>query len=92
MFNHLIEAMLGWRRIQSFGMETLQWWEVVVKPGIRKLAGIRAKEMSKDRKSELNLLLVRQAYLNKKVKLGHLEAGGPEGCPPSDPALVSKSM
>ena len=72
----LREAMLGWRRIQSFGMETLQWWEVVVKPGIRKLAGIRAKEMSKDRKSELNLLLVRQAYLNKKVKLGHLQKLG----------------
>ena len=72
----LREAMLGWRRIQSFGMETLQWWEVVVKPGIRKLAGIRAKEMSKDKKSELNLLLVRQAYLNKKVKLGHLQKLG----------------
>ena len=54
-------------------MDTLQWWEVVVKPGILKLAGIRSKEMSRDRKSELNLLLVRQAYLNKKVKLGQLE-------------------
>ena len=52
-------------------MDTLLWWEVVVKPGIRKLGMLRGKQMVKDSRSELNLLLVRQAYLNRKVKLGH---------------------
>ena len=55
----LHEAMLGWRRVHSFGMD---WWEVI--------------EIAKERKGELSLLLVRQAYLNKKVKLGHLQKLG----------------
>ena len=57
-------------------MDTLLWWEVVVKPGIRKLAMVRGKELNRDRKESLNLLLVRQAYLNKKVKLGNLDKLG----------------
>ena len=72
----LHEAMLGWRRVHSFGMDTLLWWEVIVKPGVRKLAKTRAFEIAKERKGELSLLLVRQAYLNKKVKLGHLQKLG----------------
>ena len=72
----LAEAMLGWNQIKDFGMDTLQWWEVVVKPGIRKLAMLRGKQMNKDSKEELNLLLVRQAYINKKVKLGDLSKFG----------------
>ena len=54
-------------------MDTLLWWEVEVKPGIRKLGMLRGKQMSKDSRAELNLLLIRQAYLNKKVKQGHTE-------------------
>ena len=54
-------------------MDTLLWWEVVVKPGIRKLGMQRGRQMGKDSRGELNLLLVRQAYLNKKVKLGNTE-------------------
>ena len=51
-------------------MDTLVWWEVIVKPGIRKLARVREKEMRKDSRGKLNLLLLRQAYLNKKVRHG----------------------
>ena len=72
----LSEAMLSWQRIKSFGLDTMQWWEVIVKPGIRRLGMARGKQLSKERKDSLNLLLVRQAYLNKKVKLGHLEKLG----------------
>ena len=32
--------------------------------------------MTKDKKGQLNLLLVRQAYLNRKVKMGHLYSLG----------------
>ena len=69
----LANAMSDWKNIKAFGMDTLLWWEVVVKPGIKKLGMQRGKQMSKDSKAELNLLLVRQAYLNKKVKLGQSE-------------------
>ena len=68
--DNLAEAMLGWQQIRSFEMETLEWWEVIVKPGVKRLAMLRGKQMTKISKEELNLLLVRQAYLNKKVKNG----------------------
>ena len=69
----LVNAMSDWQNIRAFGMDTLLWWEVVVKPGIRKLGMQRGRQMGKDSRGELNLLLVRQAYLNKKVKLGNTE-------------------
>ena len=85
--------MITWKRIKSFGMETLQWWEVIVKPGIVKLAKSRSKQITRERKEELNLLLVRQAYLNKKVKLGNFDLlGDLQDCSPSNPALVSASL
>ena len=72
----LSNAMLSWKRIQDFGLETLQWWELIVKPGIRKLAISRSRQMCKDKKDELNLLLVMQAHLNKKVKMGNFQLLG----------------
>ena len=66
----LSEAMAGWYNVKNFGMDTLAWWELVVKPGIRKLGMVRGRQLLKDSRAELNLLLVRQAYLNKKVRLG----------------------
>ena len=74
--SNLAEAMIGWQRVKSFGLDTLQWWEIIVKPGIRKLAQHRSKDLIKLKKGELNLLLVRQAFLNKKVKMGQLHMLG----------------
>ena len=65
--------MADWESIRAFGMDSLLWWEVVVKPGIRRLGMVRGKQMAKDSRAELNLLLVRQAYLNKKVKGGQTD-------------------
>ena len=67
---NLSHEMAGWQRIKAFGMDTMVWWEVVVKPGIRVLAKQRGKQMRKESRAQLNLLLLRQAYLNKKVKEG----------------------
>ena len=67
----LSEAMVSWKNVRAFGMDTLPWWELVVKPGVRKLGMLRGRQMLKDSRAELNLLLVRQAYLNMKVKLGN---------------------
>ena len=69
---YLAQAMIEWKNIKDYGMDTLHWWEVVVKVGIKKLGMQRGREMARNNRAELNLLLVRQAYLNKKVKAGHL--------------------
>ena len=39
-------------------------------PGIRKLANERGNQMNKDRRSHLNILLIRQAYLTRKLQQG----------------------
>ena len=67
---NLAESMISWQTTKAFGMDTMLWWELVVKPGIKKLGMYRGKELMKASREELNLLLVRQAYLNKKVKMG----------------------
>ena len=72
----LAEAMRGWQSIKEFGLDTLSWWEQVVKPGIKKLGQARSKELLKVRRDELNLLIIRQAYLNKKVRNGQKQRLG----------------
>ena len=47
-----------------------------MQPGIRKLAMQRGKLLNKINRETLNLLLVRQAYLNKKVKTGNSQMLG----------------
>ena len=66
----LEESMKDWKSIKEFGLDTLSWWEQVVKPGVKKLGQTRSKELLKVRREELNFLLLRQAYLNKKVRNG----------------------
>ena len=40
----------------------------MVKPGIKQLAIQRSKEINHNRRSEINLYLLRQAYLTKKLQ------------------------
>ena len=68
--DRLREALEGWLNIKSFGLDVLVWWENIVKPGIKKLAQKRSREMSKQMKGELNLLRLRQIYLNRKLSFG----------------------
>ena len=70
--DRLKEALLGWINIKSFGLDVLVWWENIVKPGIKKLAQTRSREISKQVKGELNLFRLRQIYLNRKLSLGEL--------------------
>ena len=76
----LEEEMLGWVRVKNFqvsdSMGTLQWWELLVKPGIKKIGIQRAKEINKKKKEELNLLLLRQVYLVRKIQQGHTDRLG----------------
>ena len=62
--------MACWNDVRSFGLDILQWWEQLVKPGVKKFAQKRARELSKELKEELNLLRLRQAYLNRKLMHG----------------------
>ena len=71
----LAASIQMWDRVREFndnisGSATLSWWEQLVKPGIRKLALERTKEMYTCRKEVLNLLLIRQAYLTRKLQHG----------------------
>ena len=62
-----------WLDIKNQGVDVLLWWEKLVKPGIKKLALERGKELKKERRSHLNLLLVKQAYLTMKIQRGKLQ-------------------
>ena len=66
----LVKSMASWQAVRSFGLEVLPWWELLVKPGVKRLAQSRAREMNKEKKEELNLLRLRQGYLGRKLSLG----------------------
>jgi hypothetical protein len=59
----LADSMTDWKKVKELGLDVLQWWEIVVKPGVKKLAIHRSKQINKDKRGELNMLLLRQAYL-----------------------------
>ena len=49
------------------------WWEELLKPGMNKLFMERGKVLREEKKGKLNLLLIRQAYLVKKLHEGKFE-------------------
>ena len=62
--------MQEWQEVRKFGVPILLWWEHLVKPGIKKIALERTKVLNKERKSLLNLLMLRQSFLTKKLHSG----------------------
>ena len=67
---HLADAMSSCQEVRFFGLEVLPWWELLVKPGMKKLAQKRARELNKEKNEEFNLLRLRQVYLNRKLTQG----------------------
>ena len=62
--------MESWERVRGYQGEnndTLIWWELLVKPGIKQIGIKRSKEINKEKREELNLLLLRQVYLVKMI-------------------------
>ena len=60
-----------WQEVRiSTGLDILDWWEIVVKPSIKKLLIERGREISELKTGKLNLLLIRQAYLVRKLQSG----------------------
>ena len=68
--DRLAISMQEWNEVRNFGVPVLLWWEQLVKPGVRKLALNRNRELNKERKSLLNLLTLRQSYLTRKLQKG----------------------
>ena len=66
----LEESMVSWESLRGYGLDTLVWWEKIVKPGIRKLGIKRSKQLNKEKRDFLNLLTLRQCYLSRKIQLG----------------------
>ena len=72
----LRESMIKWRVIRSRGLEILPWWELIVKPGIKKLAITRGKEIRKQTRRVLNMLLIKQTYFTDKLQAGNQDILG----------------
>ena len=45
----LAKHMKEWQEVKKFGVPVLTWWEVLVKPGIKKLAIERSKEVNREK-------------------------------------------
>ena len=60
-----------WQEVKtSTCLGILDWWEIIVKPNIKKLLIERGRELTKQKNGELKLLLIRQAYLVRKLQSG----------------------
>ena len=71
--DHIFKAsvateMQKWKELRDSDLDILTWWELLVKPGIKRLAIDRAREIRYEKRGELNMLMIRQAYTVKKLK------------------------
>ena len=67
----LAAKLVEWEQVREAGANIIPWWELLVKPGIKKLLIERGKEMSHLKNGHLNLLLLRQSYLSRKLQQGN---------------------
>ena len=72
--DRVAEAFPLWEEILKNGLDILTWWELVIKPGVKEIAVERTKEINRDKKGELNMYLVKQAYLVKRLRTINLNA------------------
>ena len=56
--------MAEWNEVKELGLQVMQWWDILVKPEIKKLAIQRSNEINREKRGEINFLLLRQAYLS----------------------------
>ena len=66
----LKEKFSNWSEVKDSGLDILSWWELIVKPGLKKLLIQRGKELNKEKSGHLNLLLLKQAYFVLKIQRG----------------------
>ena len=63
-------AMVSWQEVHDMGLNILPWWELIVKPGIKKLAIVRSKEINKRKRGRLNALLIQQSFCTREIQNG----------------------
>ena len=65
----LDDMMKIWNDVKdSSNIPLLIWWEEIIKPGIKKLLQERGKEIRQERNGILNILLLKQTYLVKRIQ------------------------
>ena len=70
----LKQEMIGWLDIRQRGLAILPWWEIVVKPGIKRLSINRTKEIQKQKRCRLNCLIMKRELQGGKHEcLGQLK-------------------
>ena len=71
VFNERLKLNFShWLEVKQAGLNTLSWWELIVKPGVKKLLIDRGKELNLERSGQLNLLLLKQSYFVLKIQQG----------------------
>ena len=65
-------ASINWTDLKSKGLSNLFLWEEIIKKDIGRLAMERGKEISYERKGELNLLFLRMNFLSRALHKGDL--------------------
>ena len=68
--DRLVVAMADWQEVRDRGLNILPWCEVIIKPGIRRLAISRSKKINKRRRSRLNALLLQKNFLTTEIQGG----------------------
>ena len=74
--NDLREGMIEWNKVRKHCTSVLSWWELCVKPNIRRLAMKRSKQINKIKKERLNLLQLQMTYLTSQIQAGHMAVLG----------------
>ena len=69
----LHSEMKEWQQVKDRGLSVMKWWELIVKPGIRRLAIQRSKEINKSKRSSLNCLLLKQSFHTKELQAGNID-------------------
>ena len=73
VFNdRLKDKFADWAEVRQAGLNLMPWWDLIVKPGIKRLLIERGKEMNMERSGQLNLLFLKQAYLVIKLQRGDI--------------------
>ena len=66
--------MLEWQQVRERGLPIMKWWELIVKPWIRKLTIQRSREINKTKRSTLNCLLLKQSFHTKELQIGNIDS------------------
>ena len=62
------ENMIMWERVRAF--QTDESYGSLVKSGIKRIALERNRELNKEKREKLNLLILQQTYLTSKLQNG----------------------